>query len=293
VFVDVKLATFTIDSDAACRATGARTRAILPVSLFGLSADMAPLLALAGGHALHLIEDDACALGACYHGKHAGTSADLGCFSFHPRKAITTGEGGMIVTDREDLATRLRSLRDHGASVSDLARHHARRSYELPAFDVLGFNYRMTDFQGAVGVAQMQKLPWILEQRRRVAHAYDSGLSEVGWLRSPAIPATYTHGYQSYVCLFAPEPPTLDNVESLHSRRNAVMDTLEQAGISTRPGTHAVHMLGYYRSKYHFTPSDFPNAYLADRLSLALPLFAQMTPVEQEYVLDTLRQIAP
>jgi perosamine synthetase len=293
VFVDVCLDTFNVDPRVVLGALTSRTRALIPVSLFGLSAPMSPLVAIARARELHVIEDDACALGAYEDGRHAGLRADMACFSFHPRKAITTGEGGMVVTDSEGQAVRLRSLRDHGASTSDLARHHSPRSYELPAFNVLGFNYRMTDFQGALGVAQMQKLPWILAQRRRVAERYDTLLAEAGWLRTPRVPEGSVHGYQSYVCLFAPETPTLANVESLHRRRNRVMDTLQGAGISTRPGTHAVHMLGFYSLKYNLHPEDFPNSYMADRLSLTLPLSAQMTEDEQQYVVDAVRRIVP
>jgi perosamine synthetase len=293
VFADICLDTFNINPSAVPGVVTPRTRAVIAVSLFGLSAPMSALVDIARARGLYLIEDDACALGAYDDGQHAGLRADMACFSFHPRKAITTGEGGMIITNREDYAVALRSLRDHGASTSDLARHHSPRSYELPAFNVLGFNYRMTDFQGALGVAQMQKLPWILAQRRRVAERYDSQLADIGWLRTPQVPDGSVHGYQSYVCLFAPETPTLANVESLHRRRNAVMDALQEGGISTRPGTHAVHMLGFYSSKYGLRPEDYPNSYMADRLSLTLPLSAQMTEDEQQYVVDAIRRVVP
>jgi dTDP-4-amino-4,6-dideoxygalactose transaminase len=293
IVVDICLDTYNIDPRAVSRALTPRTRAIIPVSLFGVSAPMRDVTALAASRDLTVIEDDACAFGAYYNGSHAGTLAMMGCFSFHPRKAITTGEGGMVITADDAVAARLRSLRDHGASTSDLARHHSPRSYELPAFNLLGFNYRMTDFQGAVGVAQMAKAPRILEERRRVAAGYDSRLERVRWLRRPLTPPDCVHGYQSYVCLFAPEEPTLANVDALHARRNAVMDTLAQAGISTRPGTHAVHTLGYYTSKYGFGPGDFPNSLLADRLTITLPLSPQMTDEEQDYIADVLQKVRP
>jgi dTDP-4-amino-4,6-dideoxygalactose transaminase len=143
----------------------------------------------------------------------------------------------------------------------------------------------MTDLQGALGVAQMGRLAWILEQRTRLARRYDEALAEVGWLRPPVLPPHCRHGYQSYVCLFQPESPTLANVARLYAQRNALMDALEAASIASRPGTHAVHMLGYYRDKYGFKPEDFPNAYLADHLTLTLPLYAQMTEAEQDFVL--------
>ncbi|HEX6513416.1 MAG TPA: DegT/DnrJ/EryC1/StrS family aminotransferase, partial [Chloroflexota bacterium] len=288
VFVDVELESFNTTARHVEPAITSRTKVIMPVSLFGLSADMEPIVALARGRGVAVIEDDACATGAWYHGQHAGALADVACFSFHPRKAITTGEGGMLTTNDARLATAVQSLRDHGASTSDLARHHGSRPYLLPDFDMVGYNYRMTDFQGALGVVQMGRLEGLLAQRRVVARRYDQALRELPWLRTPAVPEGYQHGYQSYVCLFAPERPSLDNLPTLHERRNALMDRLQQAGVSTRPGTHAVHALGYYRDKYEIAPERFPNALMADHLCLAIPLYAQMTAEEQDYVIAQL-----
>jgi dTDP-4-amino-4,6-dideoxygalactose transaminase len=289
VFVDIDLETFNIDVRQLRHALTPRTRLLLPVSLFGLSADMYPILDLARQHNLVVVEDAACAIGAWYHGHHAGTLADAGCFSFHPRKSITTGEGGMLTTARLDLAETVRSLRDHGASVSDLTRHRQPRSYQLPDFPHAGFNYRMTDFQGALGVVQMTRLPDILERRKALARRFDEELEHLSWLRTPPIPSGCRHGYQAYVCLYCQEEPRLSNVQRLHAGRNALMDRLEAAGIATRPGTHAVHMLDYYRHKYGLRAEDYPNAYLADQLSLAIPLFPQMTDEEQNYIVRALR----
>lgn len=288
VFVDIELETFNIDVNQIEAAITSRTKVIMPVSLFGISADMAAIMRIAQKHGLRVVEDDACALGALYHGHHAGTLADIGCFSFHPRKAITTGEGGMVITADEKIAADVQSLRDHGASKSDLARHLGPRSFILPDFNIVGYNYRMTDIQGAVGAVQMSRLESILKLRTAAAKRYDSALSGLGWLRPPVLPPGYRHGYQSYVCLFRPETPSVRNVELLHEQRNALMTVLEQAGVSTRPGTHAVHILGFYAGKYEFKPEDFPNGYIADKLSLALPLFAQITEEELEFVVDQL-----
>ncbi len=289
VFVDIELETFNIDVNRIEQTVTRRTKAIIPVSLFGISAPMQPILSLAKSRGLKVVEDAACAVGAWYQGHHAGTLADIGCFSFHPRKAITTGEGGMVITGEEGIARHIQSLRDHGGSKSDLARHLGKGSYLLPDFNEVGYNYRMTDIQGALGVAQMGRLEWILEQRTCLARRYDQALVSLGWLRPPILPEGCRHGYQAYVCFFRPEPPTLVNVEDLNRRRNALMDRLEAAGIATRPGTHAVHMLGYYQRKYHLKPEDFPHAYLADRLTVTLPLYAQMSSEEQEYVIEALK----
>lgn len=291
VFVDIELDTFNIDVTKIEAAITSRTRVLMPVSLFGVSADMKPIMEIARKHGLKVIEDDACATGAWYHGSHAGTLADIGCFSFHPRKAITTGEGGMVITADDAVAEHIRSLRDHGASKSDLARHMGARSYVLPDFNMVGYNYRMTDLQAAVGVVQMGRLPQILQQRTAVARRYDEQLSELGWLRPPVTPVGSTHGYQSYVCLFQPQKPSMMNVGALHEQRNAVMDALESAGVATRPGTHAVHMLGFYRERYGIKPEDFPNACIADQLTIALPLYVQLTVEEQAYVIDQLSSV--
>ena len=288
VFVDIELDTFNIDVAQIERAITKKTKAIMPVSLFGVSADLNPIMAIAKKHGLKVVEDAACATGTWYHGHHAGTVADIGCFSFHPRKAITTGEGGMFTTADPATADLVRSLRDHGASKSDLQRHLGARSYVLPDFNHVGFNYRMTDIQAAIGVVQMGRLPSLMEQRTAVAKRYDQKLGGLDWLRTPTVPAGYVHGYQSYVCLFRPETPTVKNVERLHGQRNALMDSLEAAGVATRPGTHAVHMLGFYRETYGIKPEDFPNAYLADQLTLAIPLYAQLTAEEQDYVVSRL-----
>jgi perosamine synthetase len=288
VFVDIELDTFNVNPERVEAAITSKTRAVIPVSLFGVSAPIDPIKQIAARKGLKVVEDAACAVGSWYHGRHAGMSADVACFSFHPRKAITTGEGGMIITADAELAQVARSLRDHGASRSDLSRHLGTHSYILPEFDRVGYNYRMTDIQGALGVAQMARLEAILELRTERANVYDRWIEGVDWLRPQALPESCRHGYQSYVCLYRPEDPTLANVEDLHRRRNELMDSLEAAGIATRPGTHAVHTLGFYRRKYGIQPEDLPNALIADRLTIALPLYAQMTQAEQEYVLEHL-----
>ena len=288
VFCDVDLDTYNIDVDQAASLVTERTVGIIPVHLFGLCADLDGLLELARRRSLWLVEDAACGLGALHHGRHAGTFGDAGCFSFHPRKSITTGEGGMVTTQREDLARVIRSLRDHGATRSDLARHTDSAAFLLSDYDLLGFNYRMTDIQGALGSAQMDRAAWILAERRRRAAAYDAALADVAWLRTPVVPSGLTHGYQAYICLYAPEQLSLANVDDLHARRNAVMARLEEAGIATRQGTHAPVILGLYARKYGLRPEEFPNAVLADRLTLGLPLYAQMTDEEHDRVVDEL-----
>ena len=290
IFCDVDLATFNIDATRIDSLFTPRTVGIVPVHLFGLCADMTPVLEVARRRGAWVVEDAACGLGAWHGDGHAGTMGDMGCFSFHPRKSITTGEGGMITTASDDFDARCRSLRDHGASRSDHERNTHASSYLLADYEMLGYNYRMTDIQGALGCAQMDRLAWILDRRRLVAGRYDEMLADVPWLRTPKVPAGVTHGYQSYVCLFAPEEPTVNNVARLHGMRNAVMEGMEKEGVATRQGTHAAHLQGYFRDKYGIAPADFPNALIADRLSISLPLYAQMTEAEQDEVVASLRR---
>lgn len=288
VFVDIDLETFNIDVGQIESRITARTVGIMAVHLFGLAADMDPIMSLARDRGLWVVEDAACAFGSTYHGRHVGAIGDLGCFSFHPRKSITTGEGGMVTTDREELATTVSSLRDHGASQSDYDRHRGAGAFRLAEYNLLGYNYRLTDLQAAVGVAQMDRAEWILGERRRCADAYGELLAGVDWLEPPRVPDGLGHAYQAYVCLFRPEPPSLENVDSLHGRRNRLMETLEAEGISTRPGTHAAFAQGFYTSKYGLQPDDFPNAYLADRVSVALPLYPEMSQDDLAYVAERL-----
>jgi perosamine synthetase len=270
-------------------ACGHLPKALLVVHLFGLCADMTPILTVAERFSLTVIEDAACALGASTRGAPAGAFGLAGCFSFHPRKLITTGEGGMVVTRDGGMARRLRVLRDHGAEVSDLGRHLSAQG-EMPDFDCLGYNYRMTDIQGALGCSQMAKLPRILEERRRLAEVYRGLLGDIPWLRLPASPDGYVHTYQSFVCrvrMADREPQETGRI------RSALMTHLGRAGISSRPGTHAVHLLGYYRRRYGLQPDHCPEAWRAHYDSITLPLYIGMTYEEQVSVAKALAEFRP
>ncbi|PJB61916.1 MAG: hypothetical protein CO096_27025, partial [Armatimonadetes bacterium CG_4_9_14_3_um_filter_66_14] len=188
VLVDIDPTTFTMDPADAARKVSPRTRAIMPVHAFGLAADMDPLLALAGQHDLAVIEDAACALGATYKGRKCGEIGDAGCFSFHPRKSITTGEGGMLTTNDDALAKRVALLRSHGG---------VRREGRF-TFEAAGFNYRLSDLLGAIGVVQMGRLEGILSERRRLAAELSRRLTEVDGVIPPVEPARGQHTYQSY-----------------------------------------------------------------------------------------------
>lgn len=297
VFCDIDLDTFNIDPAQIESKITTKTKAILPVHLFGLAVDMCAINAIAKRHNLWVIEDAACGFGSRYHGQHVGVLSDAGCFSFHPRKAITTGEGGMITTQSAVLAEKLRRLRDHGAAMSDLQRHRGARPYLLADHPDAGYNQRMTDLQAALGSAQMDRAAQIIIERQRLAAHYDQAFSDLDWLQTPARLEGYEHGYQSYPCLFQPQRAkkasrTGDTAEikSINKARNSWMDSLQQQGISTRPATHAVHMLSFYQKKYCLKPGFFPNAFAANDCSISLPLFHGMSEAEQELVIKIVRE---
>ncbi|MEZ0372568.1 MAG: DegT/DnrJ/EryC1/StrS family aminotransferase [Candidatus Sericytochromatia bacterium] len=281
VFVDVDPDSYNLDPRDLARRITPRTKAIMPVHLFGLCADMDAISAVAGE--LPLIEDAACAVGARYKGVYAGGLGLAAAFSFHPRKTLTTGEGGMVTTAAAELADTIAKLRNHGASVSEEQRHLGPRPYLLPDFNLLGFNYRLTDMQGAVGLVQLEKFPRMLAQRQAWAEYYLRELADLPWLQLPRIPDGCEHAWQAFVCRV--------DEQKLGRSRNQLMEALQAEGISTRPGTHAVHMLGYYRDRFGISPDDFPVARDCDRQTMALPLHNRMEAADYAYIVSKLKQI--
>ena len=282
VFCDVDPRTFNIDvEDAAHRVTD-KTRAVIPVHLFGLPADMDALRSALPDH-VEILEDAACAAGAVYRGRKAGGLGDAAAFSFHPRKSVTTGEGGMLTTNDAGLAERITCLRNHGASVPEEIRHRGPRPYILPDFDVLGFNYRMTDVQAAIGAVQLDKLDMFIDERNRWAALYRTELDGLDWMRVPDVPPDVRHAWQSHVVYIDPKTAPIS--------RDEMMDRLQEMGVSTRPGTHAVHMLGYYSDRYGLRPEDFPGARLSALNSMAIPLHNRMSESDYAYVVEQLRSL--
>ncbi len=281
VFVDVDPNTFNLDPEDLKKRITNKTKAIIPVHLFGLCADMDAIKKIAGD--IPLIEDGACAAGSSYKGVPAGALGTIGCFSFHPRKSVTTGEGGMITTNDNKLSEIIKSLRNHGASISEEERHHGPKPYILPDFNLLGFNYRMTDLQGAVGTVQLKKLDSFIAERDKWAAYYKRELKDVTWLKLPEFSSNYQHGWQSFV--------TMVDESTAPVKRNDIMEKLQQAGISTRPGTHAVHMLDFYKNKYGFKDEDYPGAMASNNFSMAIPLHNRMTAEDYAYVVDTLKSL--
>src|SRR5579884_4307707 len=212
VLCDVDPRTNNIDVESAAARVTPRTKAVIPVHLFGLCADVDALRAALPAH-VKIVEDAACAAGASWQGRAAGTFGDAACFSFHPRKSITTGEGGMLVTNDSALAAHADVLRNHGASVSEEQRHHGPQPYLLAEFDDLGFNYRMTDIQAAIGLVQLGKLDRFVDERDRGARFYREALGELGWLRLPDSPSDGRHAWQAYVTYVDPREAPLSRNE--------------------------------------------------------------------------------
>ena len=282
VFVDVEKDTHNISVTAVKEALTERTKAVIAVHLFGLCADLDGLRAVLPSE-VKIIEDAACAAGAHYKGRMAGGLGDAAAFSFHPRKSITTGEGGMVTTNNSALADVMNKMRNHGAEISEEQRHHGPRPYILPDFNLLGFNYRMTDMQGAVGLVQIEKLQNLITERQKWARYYREGLADLPWLSLPVAAGEDHHALQAYVT-------RVDETQAPYSR-NDIMDKLMSQGIATRPGTHAVHMLGYYAERFRFAPDDFPNAKYADQQSMAIPLHNQMSQDDFDYIIDVLHAL--
>jgi dTDP-4-amino-4,6-dideoxygalactose transaminase len=282
VLADVDRTTFNLDVADVARRVTSKTKAVIAVHLFGLCADIDALRAVLPP-SVAIVEDAACAAGGALTNRPAGSLGAIGVFSFHPRKSITTGEGGMVTTSDTALAERIRVLRNHGASISEEERHHGPQPYLLPDFDAIGFNYRMTDLQGAVGLVQLGKLDRFIDERSRWAAYYRRELSYIAWLKLPAEPNHGRHAWQAFVTYI--DPATAPRP------RNDIMAYLQERGISTRPGTHAVHMLGYYRQTYGISADAYPASRDCDRYTMAIPLHNRMTEDDYKYVVETLRQI--
>jgi perosamine synthetase len=281
VFVDIDPGTYNMDPSCVEAAITSRTRAIMPVDQIGLAAELDPIYAIARRHGLRVVEDAAPALGATYRGRPVGSISPITCFSFHPRKSITTGEGGLLTTDDPEVAARARVLRSHGASISDLVRHQAS-TVTIEAYEELGYNYRMTDIQAAIGVEQLKKLDVVLAQRRRLAERYNGLLADVEGVRTPYAPEYAPHTYQSYCVRLDP---------ARTAPREDVMARMLALGIATRRGVMAIHEEPYYVS--HFGHVSLPVTEAAARQTLLLPLYATMTDAEQDRVVDGLcRSIA-
>jgi len=286
VFADVDPRSYNLDPAAAEAAIGPRTRAVMPAHQVGLPADLHEFQELAERRGVALIEDAACAVGAEYRGRPIGSRGGLACFSLHARKLITTGEGGMITTDDEEVAARLRRLRHQGMSVSDLARHSAT-DLVFETYDEVAYNYRMTDLQAALGLCQLEVLDDILTARRRLADRYGEALEAIDLVEAPDAPPDRVHNWQSYLVRLSPAAPL---------SRDELMQVLLEDGISTRRGIQGAHAEPAYAGEggaphriASFGPVPLANTEALAAESLQLPLYPELEDAQQDRVIASLR----
>lgn len=279
VFADIDARTWNIDPDDVAARITAKTRAVLVVHQVGLAADLRALeTAIRPGIAM--IEDAACAIGSTYEGRPVGSHGHTVCFSFHPRKSISTGEGGMLTTNDDAVAKHARLLRSHGASVSDLERHRAH-GVVFEEYGELGYNYRMPDIQGAIGIEQMKRLDGLLARRRAVAERYNAAFRAVEPIETPAEPEYARHTYQSYLIRLRP---------GCRVSRDQMISTLVERGISCRRGIPPIHLEPLYQRRCGAVSLPVTEAVSGD--SLFLPMFASLPEADQARVIDAVVSIA-
>jgi dTDP-4-amino-4,6-dideoxygalactose transaminase len=277
VFADIDPKTYNVDPADVERKITKKTKAILVVHQIGLAADMDAFMRLTKKHNLLILEDAACGLGATINGRHVGTFGTWAAFSFHPRKAITTAEGGMLVTNSKRIADTVTKLRSHGANLSVSARHTSKKVL-FEHYPLIGYNYRMSDIHAALGLSQFARIKQLFDKRQHLAARYTKAFSSIESIIPPFVPKGFHHTYQSYMI----------RISGGTSIRNHVMQQLLDHGIATRAGVMASHLEKPYRAIY-------PNLHLpiteqVAKETIILPLFAQMTHKEQDYVIDELKK---
>lgn len=255
VFVDIDLDTFCIDSNKIEPLITSKTKAIMLVHEFGNSSNLSDILKLAKKYKLKVIEDAACALGTKYKNKFVGTFGDIGCFSFHPRKSITTGEGGLIITNNIKLDEKIKLLRNHGLKKED-----GKLNCIFP-----GLNYRLNEIQAAIGLAQFKKLNSIIIKKRKLAKYYDIYLGDNKLIKIPSVNKRIFHTYQTYYILF-----------NSYKIRDEIIIELRKKNIESNFGAYAIHCQKYYSKKYSLSKNEFKNSYFAYKNGLALPLSYDM-----------------
>lgn len=268
VLVDIDLDTFAINIEDLRGKLTPKTKAIIPVHAFGCSANMDPILEVAGEYGIPIIEDAATAIGTTYYNRYCGNIGLMGCFSFHPRKMITTGEGGMITTNDDRLADSIRLLRSHGGV----------RIGNWFEYEAAGFNYRLSDVQGAIGIAQMEKLPNLIERKRMLAHQLKERLRQVKGIQLPCEPAWGGHIYQSFVILV-----------DKNLNRNQIIEYLRERDIETTLGTYALHVQPFFQREYGYISGQLPNSHAAFTQTITLPLYPQMTETDLDIVTTQLQ----
>jgi perosamine synthetase len=279
VFAEIRLDDYNIDPIHAEKLISKRTKAIMIVHQMGAPADIDSFKRLAEKYNLKLIEDAACAIGSQYKGEKIGSHSDLVCFSFHPRKLITTGDGGMITTANEDYCKRLRHLRQHGMSVNDRLRHEAK-TIVIEEYLETGYNYRMTDIQAAVGIRQLEKIDWLVQERRRIAFQYLALLKDIDCIVLPIEKSNCQNNYQSFSIYLKKNCPI---------ERNDLMAKLLEMGISTRRGVMTSHREPAYKKES--VDVKLPVSEDASDRSIIIPLYVPMPDDEVKFICQSLRRL--
>ena len=278
VFAEINPDNYNIDIKHVKKLITDKTKAVIIVHQIGMPADIDDFKKLCDEHNLKLIEDAACAAGSSYKGKKIGSHSDIVCFSFHPRKVITTGEGGMITTSNPDYIKRIKLLRQHGMSVNDRVRHESGKLLFEDHLE-LGYNYRMTDIQAAIGIRQLEKLDWIINERRKIALRYIQELKDIECIKLPVEKEGYFSNYQSFSIYLKKDCPV---------GRDELMQKLLDAGISTRRGVTTSHRETAYKSEYknlHLPVSEDA----ADN-SIMIPLYIPMSDEDIDLVISKLKE---
>ena len=287
--VDIELETFGMDAAALPDAVTPQTRGIIPVHMAGAALHIEDIVAFAAEHGLAAIEDAALGLGAGIGRRRVGSFGDAACLSFHPRKMVTTGEGGMVLTNSDAVADTVGRLRSYGASVPAWRRHEGDL-FALPAYEEVGYNCKLTDIQASIGLVQMGKLTAMLAMRRKIAQRYDEAFASLEWLRSPAEPAGHAQSYQSYICLLQARDETPDALEALRLR---LWKHLAAGGIAGVQAAQSMATIAVFQRKYGWKPEAFPVALKADRATVALPIFPGLTDEDQERVIEAVHSFQP
>jgi len=275
VFADIDGATGNLSAKTVEQVVGPHTKAVIAVHQGGVPAPINELKELCGPLGIALVEDAACAMGSTYEGRPVGAGAEMAAFSFHPRKLLTTGEGGMLTTDSARFATRARRLREHGMDVSAADRHSASKIV-LESYLEVAWNYRMTDMQAAVGLVQLGKLDAMVERRRVLARRYQEGLAGIPGLQIVADPPYGTSNYQSFWIVLPDDAPV---------GRNELLERLLQHGISARRGIMAAHLEPAYLDG---SGPDLPVTERMTAQSLILPLFHDLAESDQDRIIEVL-----
>jgi dTDP-4-amino-4,6-dideoxygalactose transaminase len=268
VFCDVDLDTFNISLDHILSLLTSKTKAIIPVHLFGLCVDIDKIREIIPNN-IFIVEDAACAIGSSYKNNFAGSLGDVGVFSFHARKIITTGEGGMITTNKPEIQKKCVSLRNH--------------DFE-GAFQDVGFNYKLTEVQAAIGLVQLEKLQQFIAYRGKLAEYYTENIQKLSWITPQYVPSYATkHAYQTYACLLDPDLSPLG--------RSKLIEKLGSIGISLEPGRYALHMLNYYKNKYQLSENDFPHAKSLNFNLITLPLHNKLDMSQCKFIIEQLIKV--